>query len=117
MKRILLLITFGLSVITASAQGKNDTKKPDNKDNRKYANAKFNYVVIDAPNHTYGYDISADSIPLIHQQSIPGMPGNEGFRTKNDAQKVARLAITKIQRGEMPPTISHDELKSLNVVK
>ena len=117
MKKIVLLLIFGLSVISISAQGKRDTKVAENKDNRQYSNTKFEYLVIDAPNKTYGYDISADGKTLIHQTSIPGMSGEEGFRTKNDAQKVARLAITKIQRGEMPPTITSDELKKLNVVK
>jgi hypothetical protein len=54
---------------------------------------------------------------MIHQLSIPAMPGNDGFKTKADATKVAQLVIDKIKKGEMPPTVSIEELKKLNVIK
>ena len=82
-----------------------------------YANTKLTYKVIDAPKHTYGYDVFADGRLMIHQTSAPALPGNEGFRTKEDATKVALLVIEKIKKGEMPPTISIDEMKKLNVIK
>ncbi len=82
-----------------------------------YANAKLTYEVIAAPKHTYGYDVFADGRLMIHQTSAPALPGNEGFKTKEDAAKVALLVIDKIRKGEMPPTISIDEMKKLNVIK
>ena len=54
---------------------------------------------------------------MIHQTSAPAVSGNEGFKTKEDATKVALLVIEKIRKGEMPPTISIDEMKKLNVLK
>jgi len=45
------------------------------------------------------------------------MPGNEGFKTKADTEKVALPVIDKIRKGEMPPTVSVDELKELKVIK
>ena len=54
---------------------------------------------------------------MIHQTSAPALPGNEGFKTKKDASKIALLVIDKIRKGEMPPTISIDEMKKLNVIK
>ena len=54
-----------------------------------YANTKLTYKIIDAPNHTYGYDVFADGRLMIHQTSVPALPGNEGFKTKEDASKVA----------------------------
>jgi hypothetical protein len=77
------------------------------------ANTKLAYKIIDAPNHTYGYDVLADGRLLIHQTSIPAMPGNEGFKTKADASKVAQLVIGKIKKGEMPPTVTIEEMKNL----
>ena len=71
-----------------------------------YANTKLTYKVIDAPKHTYGYDVFADGRLMIHQSTAPALPGNEGFKTKEDAAKVALLVIEKIKKGEMPPTIS-----------
>ena len=82
-----------------------------------YANTKLTYKVIDTPKHTYGYDVFADGRLMIHQTSAPALPGNEGFKTKEDATKVAVLVIEKIKKGEMPPTISIDEMKKLNVIK
>ena len=82
-----------------------------------YADTKLTYKVIDAPKHTYGYDVFADGRLMIHQTSAPALSGNEGFKTKEDASKVAALAIGKIRKGEMPPTISIDEMKKLKVIK
>src|SRR6476659_6054575 len=62
-----------------------------------YANTKLTYKIIDAPNHTYGYDVLAGGRLAIHQKSMPAMPGNEGFKTKADASKVAQLVIGKIK--------------------
>ena len=82
-----------------------------------YANTKLTYKVIDAPKQTYGYDVFADGRLMIHQTSAPALPGNVGFKTKKDATKVALLVIDKIRKGEMPPTISIDEMKTLKVIK
>ena len=82
-----------------------------------YANTKLTYKVIDAPKHTYGYDVFGDGQLMIHQTSVPALPGNQGFKTKEAATKVALLVIDKIKQGEIPPTISIDEMKTLNVIK
>ena len=75
-----------------------------------YANSKLTYKIIDATAHTYGYDVYADGRLMIHQKSIPAMPGNEGFKTKAGAEKVAQLVISKIKKGEMPPTVTVEEM-------
>ena len=90
--------------------GNSAAKLPD-------AHATLTYQIIDAPEHTYGYDVFGDGRLMIHQTSVPALPGNEGFKTKEDATKVALLVIEKIKKGEMPPTISIDEMKTLNVIK
>ncbi|MEO5674559.1 MAG: DUF4907 domain-containing protein [Chitinophagales bacterium] len=74
------------------------------------ANTNLTYKIIDAPNGTFSYDVYAEGRLMIHQTSVPGLPGNEGFKTKEDASKVAMLVIEKIRKGEMPPTISIDEM-------
>ena len=80
------------------------------------AHATLTYKIIDAPEHTYGYDVFAEGRMMIHQTSVPGLPGNEGFKTKDDATKVALLVIEKIRKGDMPPTISTNEMKTLHVI-
>ena len=84
-------------------------------DTNHIARSRFNYVIIDAPHNTYGYDIYDDNHKLIHQPSIPGLPGNDGFKTKADALKVAQLVCDKLKKGEMPPSISVEEMKQLNI--
>ena len=79
------------------------------------ARSRFNYIVINAPHDTYGYDIYDDDYKLIHQPSIPGLPGNDGFKTKADALKVARLVCDKLKKGEMPPSVSVQEMQRLKV--
>jgi len=82
-----------------------------------YANSQLTYKVIEAPKQTYGYDVFADGRLVIHQTSAPALPGNGGFKAREDATKVALLVIDKIKNGEMPPTISIDEMKQLKVIK
>ena len=75
----------------------------------------FQYKIIQAPNNTWGYDILRDNKIFIHQPNRPGLPGMEGFIAKEDAIKVAQLVIAKIKKGEMPPTVSNEELKTLKL--
>lgn len=82
-----------------------------------FSNTPLTYTIIDAPNNTFCYDIYAEGRLMIHQSSMPGLPGNEGFKTRDDAMKVAEMVMYKIRKGEMPPTVSVDEMKQLGVVK
>jgi hypothetical protein len=102
------------SPIASSSQEAPAAQFPEAND---YANTNLTYKIIDAPNNTFCYDVFADGRLMIHQTSAPGLPGNEGFKAKADAEKVAQLVIDKIKKGEMPPTISTDELKKLDVTK
>lgn len=81
-----------------------------------HKNTSYTYTIIPAINKTWGYNINLDKKLVIHQPSIPGLPGNEGFKTKTDAGKVAKLVIGKIKKGEMPPGVTIDELKKLKVL-
>jgi hypothetical protein len=83
---------------------------------RNYASTKLTYRLIDAPKHTFCYDVFVDGRLLIHQSSVPALPGNEGFRTKEDASNVALLVIDKFKKGQMPPTVSLEEMKSLHAI-
>jgi hypothetical protein len=82
-----------------------------------YSNTNLNYKIIDVCNNTFCYDVFAEGRLMIHQTSMPAMNGNDGFKTKADAEKVALLVIDKIKNGEMPPTVSIDELKKLYVIQ
>jgi hypothetical protein len=81
-----------------------------------FKNAKITYQLIPGINNTWGYDILVNDKLTIHQPSIPSLPGNEGFKTKEGAEKVAKLVIEKMKKGEMPPSIDEKELKKLKAI-
>ncbi len=82
-----------------------------------YADAKITVEIIPAANKTFCYDILIDGKRFIHQPSIPGLPGNKGFATKQKAKKVADYVVKKIRNNEVPPTVTKDELRKLGVLK
>ncbi len=116
MKKIIFLIAFLFSAIAMNAQMHVKDTTPRHPEPTKYANSKFEWKITDGVNNTHGYDIFADGSMILHQPSIPGMPGNDGFKTKIDAQNCAKYVITKIQKGEMPPTVTVEELKKIRVI-
>ena len=95
---------FLLISLTTSAQQK--AKKKTGKNQNVYT-----YKIIEASNNTFGYDIHTNNKLSIHQPSIPAKPGSEGFATKKAAESVAKLVIDKIKKGQIPPTLSIEEMK------
>ena len=92
---------------------KNEAKQQENP----YAKADITTRIIPSVNNTFGYDILIDGKTLVHQPSIPGLPGNEGFTTKEAAQIVADYVVKKIRNNEMPPTVTMEDLRTLGVLK
>jgi hypothetical protein len=116
---LFLLQCFTVTLLFAQAPA---AAQPDNRTaqfptSSAYANSNLTYKIIDAPNNTYCYDVYAEGRLMIHQSSAPGLPGNEGFKTQEDAAKVAEMVMYKIRKGEMPPNVSIDEMKQLGVIK
>ncbi len=79
-----------------------------------FAKANITYKITNAAANTFCYDIFSDGKLLIHQPSVPGIAGNKGFKDKASAEKVADLVVKKIKKGEMPPTVTIEEMKKLN---
>jgi hypothetical protein len=77
-----------------------------------------NYIIkiIPAGNAGYGYDIYKGKTLVIHQPSVPALPGNSGFATKAAAEKVAGKVVEKMQKGESLPTLTIEELNQLGVI-
>lgn len=73
------------------------------------------YNIIPAAGNTYGYNIFINGKKVIEQLTIPTKQGNRGFTNRNDAAKVAALVVQKIKHGQMPPTISEEELAKLHI--
>jgi len=64
----------------------------------------------------WGYDILIDGNMYIHQPNIPAFSGDYGFKTKQDAQKVAEFVVDKIRNNEIPPSVTTEELRTLEVI-
>jgi|GEM_PF-644105 len=75
----------------------------------------LSYEIIPAAQNSFAYNILSGTKKLIHQPSVPGLPGNKGFIKKADAEKCAQLVITKINNNIMPPTVTRQELDSLKI--
>jgi hypothetical protein len=114
---ILLSLLLYVQMIQAQVQppfDKNQTSDfPSGVANK---NAKITYQLIPGINNTWGYDILVNNKLTIHQPSIPSLPGNEGFKSKKNAEKIAKLVVKKMKNGEMPPTIDAEEMKKLKAI-
>lgn len=109
--RVSCLLSFSLLIFSITATAQDQT--PRTEASRQH---EFQYRIIPGANHTYGYDIFLNGKLKIHQPSVPGLPGTDGFKRKEDAEKVARLVLVKVRKGEMPPTITLTEMKNNGVM-
>ena len=103
----------GTSISADEASSKKEVKEQKNP----YANAEITIKIIPSANETFGYDILLYGRPLVHQPNIPGLPGNEGFSTKERAKTVAEFVVKKIRNNEMPPTVTIEDLNTMGVLK
>lgn len=123
MKRLLpallscLSIFFFITSFTYSNPKTFNTKKNHSFTETSSLSDSLTYKIIDAADQTYGYDIYKHNQKLIHQPSIPCIKGNKGFAKKEDAKKIALLVIEKIRKGEMPPTLTIEEMNKKGVLK
>ena len=113
---LMLFIVAGLPGASSSADEAADKKEVKEQKNP-YANAEITIKIIPSANNTFGYDILLYGRPLVHQPNIPGLPGNEGFTTKEKAQTVAEFVVKKIRNNEMPPTVTMEDLNTMGVLK
>ena len=45
----------------------------------------LSYEIIPGAQKSFGYNIISGTKLLVHQPSVPGLPGNRGFNSKEDA--------------------------------
>lgn len=64
----------------------------------------------------WGYNIMVDGKIYIHQPTIPAIMGNNGFSSEDKASKAAEFVIYKIRNNVIPPSVSPEELDSLEVL-
>jgi len=71
-------------------------------------------AVAPGAHQTYGYEVLVNGKPMIAQPSIPGRPGNDGFRTPAEAQRVADLVASKLRDNQLPPAVTAADLQRLH---
>ena len=111
----ILFILAGFPGTSISAEG--SAGKDVEPQKQSYSDAEVTIKVIPSANKTFGYDILLNGRPLVHQPSIPGLPGNEGFSTRERALKVAEFVVRKVRANEIPPTVTIEDLNSMGVLK
>jgi hypothetical protein len=107
----------GTSISADETTDKQKVTKEEAQQKNPYANAQITITITPSANKTFGYDILLNGKPLVHQPTIPALPGNEGFTTKERAKKVAEFVVKKIKKNEMPPTVTTDDLNNMGVLK
>ena len=80
-----------------------------------YRDAAITTRLIPGAHQTHGYQVLVNGRVLVSQPSIPGKAGNDGFRTPEQAQRVAALVAGKLRQNQMPPTVTQDELHRLHI--
>jgi hypothetical protein len=79
------------------------------------AKSKLDAMVTRVEGGRFGYYVFVDGKLMIEQKTIPGLAGNKGFASEAEAKKVTELVIQKMKEGEMPPTVSNEDLKRLKI--
>ncbi len=75
------------------------------------------WVVIDTSpvDKTWFYEIYKDSTLIIKQNKIPAVKGNQNLSSRDDAEKLASLVISKLEEGRVP-SVKYSELEELNII-
>jgi len=64
----------------------------------------------------WGYEIFIDNKLYIRQDCIPVISGRHAFKTKKAALDAGKIVFNKISAGKQP-TLTAEELKSINVIQ
>ncbi|MFD1140606.1 DUF4907 domain-containing protein [Larkinella insperata] len=64
----------------------------------------------------WGYQIVSDGKTVIDQPTVPGRAGQRGFSSEQLARRVGECVVSKLRRGQFPPTLTPSELAQLGVL-
>jgi hypothetical protein len=67
-----------------------------------------------ATNHAWCYEILDNGKMMIHHPSVHGLPCEEKIKTQAAAQQTIDLKIQKVKIGEMPPSITKEEMQKMS---
>lgn len=113
-----IIIALGLLLFLPACQnkqGKGVTEKPDLPPVEMPKDSVYDVAIVSNPEGGYGYHILSKGQQIIVQLQPPGFSGNEGFKTKEEALRVATLVITKMNAKQIPPTVTQQEMDSMGI--
>jgi hypothetical protein len=76
----------------------------------------FTVISVEYPNVGWGYQILQDGKLAIDQKHIPVIQGYKSFSSKEKAEKTGNFIVQKMKNGIFPPTLTEEELDSLEVL-
>ncbi len=76
----------------------------------------FTVITVEYPNVGWGYQILQDGKLAIDQKHIPVIQGYKSFSSKEKAEKTGNFIVQKMKNGIFPPTLTEEELDSLEVL-
>ena len=86
---------------------------------RQHNQWKKDHILIEIkPIHTFkgwGYNIFTDGKIYIHQDIVPAIPTNRGFRTKEDALAVGKKVYDRLVAGQMP-MVTAKEVQEMGII-
>lgn len=85
-------------------------------DSKQKTAPEYTIITVEQTGFGWGYQILKDGKLMIDQKHIPAIQGNKGFSSKETASRTADFMVKKIKNGEFPPTLSIEELDSLEVL-
>ncbi|MBN8853669.1 MAG: DUF4907 domain-containing protein [Sphingobacteriales bacterium] len=86
---------------------------------RQHRQYKKDHIFIEIkPIHTakgWGYNIYTDGKIYIHQDIVPALPTNRGFRTEEDAMAVGKKVYDRLVAGQMP-MVTAKEVQDMGII-
>jgi len=108
---IYMLLTLAVFVIAAcSGEGKSDEKKVQSNIQK----SAYDVQVFEIEKG-WGFTISKNGKALIKQKHIPCIQGIKPFATSDDAIRVGKLMILKLEAGNSFPSVTIQEMDSLKI--
>ncbi len=113
--KLIFLLCMLLFSCSAPSINQDTSSNGVNKSSHEVERTKFTYRITASRQGMFGYEIFHNESMIIKQSYIPSIQGLHEFRSKLDAEKLAKLMVSKLSNDEMPPTITVDEIKTLKI--
>ena len=116
---VILSVFFLFIPISRDSSGSNSKNKLEGNTNKSIRSEDYpsnvNFRSFQNADSSWGFTIFVNTKPYLHHKKIPLNNANSGFRSKKDADNVARLFTKMIQNGDLNPTLNKNALDSLNI--